>query len=109
MLTRRSRKEAVASPDESSNSIPKTKKSSTPVRRKSKSVDRKIRTRSRSSKRLVVPHIVLKRFDDPVVVTPKSEKSSPHYFSAKLSIFNLINLYFIIFYQKIRKNLLIPR
>lgn len=78
MLTRRSRREAVASPDESSNSNPKSKKSTTPTRRKSKSVERKLRSRSRSKSKKVVPRILIKRFDDPVEVS-KNEKSSYHY------------------------------
>ncbi|XP_025416427.1 lamin-B receptor isoform X2 [Sipha flava] len=76
MLTRRSRKEAVASPDESSNSITKSKKSTTPTRRKSKSVERKLRSRSRSSKR-IVPKIVLKRFDDTMEISKNAKKKKP--------------------------------
>uniref|UniRef100_A0A2S2NHJ1 Lamin-B receptor n=1 Tax=Schizaphis graminum TaxID=13262 RepID=A0A2S2NHJ1_SCHGA len=76
MLTRRSRKEGVASPSDADTSSKskrsatpsKTKKPATPrrskSRSKSKSIERKIRTRSRSAnKNLRVPQVVLERFE----------------------------------------------
>jgi len=81
MLTRRSRKEGVASPSDAvkpskakrSATPSKAKRSATPskakkpvaIRRrsKSKSVERKIRTRSRSVNKTVSPRVVLERYD----------------------------------------------
>jgi len=82
MITRRSRKEGVASPSDAeipskakrsatpsskakrSATPSKAKKTITPRRRsKSKSVDRKIRTRSRSVNKTVSPRVVLERYE----------------------------------------------
>jgi len=72
MLTRRSRKEGVASPSDAekpskakrSATPSKVKKTVAPRRRsKSKSVERKIRTRSRSVNKTVSPRVVLERYD----------------------------------------------
>lgn len=78
MLTRRSRKEGVASPSDAE--IPsRPKRSATPSktqkpvarrRSKSKSVERKIRTRSRSANKTGSPRVVLERYD------PKKENPS---------------------------------
>ncbi|XP_015374475.1 PREDICTED: lamin-B receptor [Diuraphis noxia] len=72
MLTRRSRKEGVASPSDTEKPS-KAKRSATPskakkpvaIRRrsKSKSVERKIRTRSRSVTKTTSPRVVLERYD----------------------------------------------
>lgn len=82
MLTRRSRKEGVASPSDAEKPS-KAKRSATPSkakkpvatrrRSKSKSVERKIRTRSRSVNKTSSPRVVLERYD-PKKETPIDKK-----------------------------------
>jgi len=86
MLTRRSRKEGVASPSDAdtSSKSTKSKRSATPSknkkpvtprrRSKSRSVDRGIRTRSRSANKSVrVPQIVLERYETEKEIVKKKE------------------------------------
>ena len=113
MLTRRSRKEAVASPSEA-NTSSKSKRSATPSknkkpvtprrRSKSKSIDRKIRTRSRSvNKSIPVMQVVLERFDNKKQSQPVKKKETKSkivkHCSMTLSVY-LNNLYLILAYRK---------
>lgn len=92
MLTRRSRKEAATSPN-AVDKPAKTKKSTTPRRSKSKSIDRSVRARSRSSlSKRQVPKVILERFDKKVEEKLKKDTKSNFY----ISFFIIYFYYFIL-------------
>jgi len=76
MLTRRSRKEGVASPSKATDKSPKSRRSKTPNRSKSKSIERKIRTRSRSARNKTILSKVKVHDDDSIKKNKKISKSN---------------------------------